>query len=141
MSVLCIQYNMRLIYTSNGKQKGGFMTDLRRESVNTGSDMLVMQEIRHALAQLFEIRKTTVIDLKSIPMTPDEEATLEATLGEENAMVKVTAKGTSRLIETDIAAVWLLTHYNINNEVLGKFIEVTYEPSLLIQSKDEVGVV
>jgi len=46
--------------------------------------------------------------------------------------------GTSLFQETRFAGVWLITHYNANQEVLGKFIEITQLPSLLKSPREDL---
>jgi len=103
---------------------------------NTGNDILILHEIRHALKKLLETDEPTTIDLRAIPMAPGEEERIESMLGEGEISAKLNALGPSTIIETQIAGVWLVTHYNVEDEILGKFIEITRAPSL-IASQDE----
>lgn len=114
------------------------MTCARSGNIDTGNDILILHEIKHALARLLETGETTTIDLRSIPMAPGEEAKIEAMLGEGEISVKLNALGPSSLIETNIKGVWLIVHYNNEDEVLGKFIEITYVPSLITSPQEDV---
>lgn len=106
------------------------------EVLNTGNDILILHEIKHALRKLLDSGVSTTIDLRSIPMAPGEEARIEASLGEGEIKVNLNALGPSTIQETAIAGVWLITHYNIEDEILGKFIEITKVPTF-IESPDE----
>ncbi len=108
------------------------------ETINTGNDILILHEIRHALDLLIEKNQTTTIDLRSIPMAPGEEAKIEAILGEGEISVKLNALGPSEMVETGIPGVWLVTHYNMEKEVLGKFIEITKVPSLVATQEEDL---
>lgn len=108
------------------------------DALNTGNDILILHEIRHALGKLLETGEVTTIDLRSIPMAPGEEAKIEAMLGGGEISVKLDALGTSTLVETGIAGVWLVTHYNVEDEILGKFIEVTRVPALIQSPEEEI---
>ncbi len=96
----------------------------------------ILHEIRHALAALIETGETRVIDLRSIPLAPGEEQTIIDTLccGEVHATLN--ALGPSEIHETRFTGVWLVTHYNEENSVIGRFIEITKIPDIL-QSQDE----
>jgi len=104
--------------------------------IDTGNLLPLLHEVRHALARLLEQGEATTIDLRSLPFGPGEEERLEQALGEGEIAVTLNALGPSTITETSIAGVWLVTHRNHNDEVLGKFIEITRIPSIL-QSQDE----
>jgi len=91
----------------------------------------LLHEIRHALAQLLEQGKETVIDLRSIPLAPGEEAAIEQALGEGEVQAALSALGPSDFRETSYPGVWVVTHYNRDDQVVGKFVEVATVPSLL----------
>jgi hydrogenase-1 operon protein HyaF len=96
----------------------------------------LLHEIRHALAKLLDDGGHTVIDLRSIPLAPGEEEKLLATLGRGEIVAQLSALGPSEILETRFPGVWLVTHYNNDNEVIGKFIEVCRLPRIL-QALDE----
>ena len=96
----------------------------------------ILHEIRHALAALSETGETRVIDLRSIPLAPGEEQTIIDTLCCGEVHAKLNALGPSEIYETRFAGVWLITHYNEENTIIGRFIEVTRIPEIL-QSQDE----
>lgn len=99
--------------------------------INTGNDILILHEIRHALKNLLDTGQPTTIDLRAIPMAPGEEDRIEASLGKGEISVTLDALGPSTIQETEIAGVWLITHFNVEEEILGKFIEITNIPSLI----------
>jgi len=107
--------------------------------LNTGNDILILHEIRHALDLLIEKNQATTIDLRSIPMAPGEEEKIEEMLGEGEISIKLDALGPSEIVETSIAGVWLVTHRNMEEEVLGKFIEITRVPSLLATQEEDLS--
>jgi len=111
---------------------------IEENSFMTGNDILILHEIRHALKKLLEEDEVTTIDLRAIPMSPGEEAKIEEMLGEGEISINLNALGPSTLIETAIAGVWLVTHYNVEKEILGKFIEITRVPSLLASQTEDI---
>ena len=106
--------------------------------INTGNDILILNEIRHALIQLLEKNEPTTIDLRTIPLAPLEEARIESTLGQGEINITLNALGKSTITETAIAGVWLTTHYSTENEILGKQIEITFFPSIIATTKSEI---
>lgn len=75
--------------------------------------------------------EATVIDLRSIPMGPGEEDRIVSELGKGEVQAQLQALGSSEIIETCFPGVWLVTHYNNNEEVIGKFVEICDMPALL----------
>ncbi len=107
------------------------------EPVPTGNDLPLFHEIRHALERLLADGNETVIDLRGIPMAPGEEERIEAFLDAGEVQARIEALGPSEIRETAFPGVWLVTHYNSNDEVMGKFVEVTRIPAILeSQSED-----
>ncbi len=101
------------------------------ETLETGNVLPLLHEIRHALERLIDSAEETVIDLRSLPMAPGEEARIEAMLGKGEVEAILNALGPTKIHETSIPGVWWIVHYNENDVVLGKFIEITRIPSVL----------
>jgi hydrogenase-1 operon protein HyaF len=105
-----------------------------RVSVETDTGNLgpIMHEIKHALGELLSSGKTRMIDLRSMPFAPGEEKRLEGLLGQGEVKVSIDALGPSEIIETRFAGVWLSTHRNSENEIIGRYIEITHAPDILL---------
>lgn len=99
----------------------------------------LLHEIRHALAQLLESGSASIIDLRSIPLAPGEEERLLAVLGEGEIHAQLSALGPSDIIETRFPGVWLVTHYNAQDEVIGRFIEVCEMPRILMAQTEDIS--
>jgi hydrogenase-1 operon protein HyaF len=97
----------------------------------TGNVEPLMHEIRHALKRLAAGGEGTVIDLQSLPLAPGEDERIEAALGRGEVSAELNALGQSLIQETAYPGVWLVTHRNNENAVVGRFIEVTRIPELL----------
>lgn len=108
------------------------------DAVYTGNVIPLLNEIRHALAALLESGKTTIIDLRAMPMAPGEEQQLESVLGTGEVTANIDAMGPSTVVETSLAGVWLVIHRNTDNEILGKFIEITRYPSILESQTEDM---
>ena len=98
----------------------------------------LLHEIRHALAKLLEDGAGTVIDLRSIPLAPGEEQKLLDKLGQGEVHAQLSALGSSNFVETRYPGVWVVEHFNNNDEVIGKFIEVCDIPDLLRSQPDDI---
>ena len=91
----------------------------------------LLNEIRHALERLLATGESSAIDLRSIPLAPGEEEQIEAALGAGEIRAELDAMGPSEIRETGYPGVWLVTHYNVDRQLMGKFIEITRVPDLL----------
>jgi hydrogenase-1 operon protein HyaF len=98
----------------------------------------LLHEIRHALTRLLESAVATTIDLRSIPLAPGEEARIISELGTGEVQARMSALGPSDITETRFPGVWLVTHYNSENEVVGKFIEVCDMPQILKAQAEDI---
>ncbi len=104
----------------------------------TGNVPPLLHEIRHALGQLLKTGETTTIDLRGLPMAPGEQDQLIKFLGKGEINAQLDALGKSEIIETGFPGIWLIIHYNINHEIMGKFIEITRMPAILETRIDDM---
>lgn len=109
-----------------------------RAETETGNVRPLLHEIRHALNRLANGDEGTVIDLQSLPLAPGEETRIEAALGEGEVRAELNALGPSTILETSYPGVWLITHRNTENEVIGRLIEVTRMPDLLLAQPEDI---
>ncbi len=107
-------------------------------SLPTGNVTPILNEVVHALSRLIDTGQSTIIDLRAIPLAPGEETRVENTLGSGEAQARIEALGTSEFRETRFSGVWLVTHYNTEQEILGKFIEITKIPALLMSQEEDM---
>lgn len=98
----------------------------------------LLHEIKHALDNLIETGKTTVIDLRSLPLAPGEEKKILNTLGQGEVQAQLNALGLSEVSETQYAGVWVVTHYNDEQHIISRFIEVTTMPEILCSQTEDV---
>lgn len=102
-------------------------------TVEAGSGNVVplLHEIRHALERLTQGDGGTVIDLRSLPLAPGEDERIEAALGQGEIQAELNALGPTTIRETAFAGVWIVTHRNVENEIVARFVEVTRIPNIL----------
>ena len=98
----------------------------------------LLHEIRHGLTRLLESDAATIIDLRGIPLAPGEEERIVSELGTGEVQARMTALGPSEIKETRFPGVWLVTHYNSENEVIGKFIEICDMPQVLKAQTEDI---
>jgi hydrogenase-1 operon protein HyaF len=104
----------------------------------TWNVMPLLHEVKHALNKLIESGETTVIDLRSIPLAPGEEDRILQTLGVGEIQAKLNALGPSEITETRYAGIWIVTHYNDEEDIIGRFIEVTMMPEILCSQREDM---
>jgi hydrogenase-1 operon protein HyaF len=98
----------------------------------------LLHEIRHGLTRLLESEAPTLIDMRGIPLAPGEEERIISELGTGEVQARMSALGPSEIKETRFPGVWLVTHYNSENEVIGKFIEVCDMPQILKAQAEDI---
>lgn len=98
----------------------------------------LLGEVLHALDRLLENGEPTVIDLASLPFGPGELEHLEASLGQGELSARLDALGTSRIRETAVAGVWWVEHRNAADEVVGRFLEITRTPEILLSQAADI---
>lgn len=91
----------------------------------------ILNEVMHAVDRLLDDGIPTTIDLASLPFAPGELDKLEAALGTGELSARLDALGTSRIRETAYPGVWWIEHRNVNDEVVGRYLEVTRLPEIL----------
>ena len=104
----------------------------------TWNVMPLLHEVKHALGNLIDNSETTTIDLRSIPLAPGEEDKILDALGVGEINAQLNALGTSEIIETQYSGVWVVTHYNDDNEIMSRFIEVTTIPDILRSPREDI---
>ncbi len=98
----------------------------------------LLHEVRHALHNLINIGEPTIIDLRSIPLAPGEEDKILSTLGRGEIQAHLEALGPSEIIETAYPGVWIVTHYNDENEIISRFIEISKIPDILASQSEDI---
>ena len=83
--------------------------------------------------------KTSIIDLRSIPLAPGEEEIIINTLGQGEVNASLDALGPSEIYETRFAGVWLITHYNEDQAIVSRFIEITRLPDILKSQHEDMS--
>ena len=99
--------------------------------VHTGNVPPLLAEIGHALDRLLTEGTPTTIDLRGLPMTPDDTRALSAALGDGEVTATLRGDGDTTLAETAMPGVWRITHRAPDGAVLAELIEIAPVPALL----------
>ncbi len=106
--------------------------DTRGNTSLLGSIQPILREIETLLARLVETERGGAIDLRSLPMSPDDYQKLKEVLGEGEVGATLDAMGPTQVRETSIHGVWWVTHHNSDETIVAEFIEVTVMPEILL---------
>jgi hydrogenase-1 operon protein HyaF len=106
---------------------------------NRGNVKPLLNEIIHAIDRLLNDDEPTVIDLASLPFAPGEIDELESTLGAGELRAELDALGKSLIRETAYPGVWWVEHRNAESEVVGRYIEITRSPEILMSQDADIG--
>ncbi len=114
-------------------------------NIQTGNELTwnarpILFEVRHALEALLDSGENSIIDLRSIPLAPGEEDTIIDTLGRGEVQARLDALGPSEIYETRYAGVWLITHYNEDESIVSRFIEITRIPEILKSQPGDISI-
>ena len=116
----------------------GACGDCGNDALATGNVEPLLNEIRHALQTLLATGETTTIDLRSLPLAPGEEERMMEVLGRGEVQASVSALGPTEIAETRFPGAWVITHYNTEKSVIGKFVEICEVPGLLCSQHDDI---
>ena len=105
--------------------------DSNHPPASHGNPVPLLHEVRHALARLLDAGEPSCIDLRALPMGPGDEAVLDRVLGIGEVAASVSVLGKSSVLETSFPGVWIVTHRNEDDQIVSRFIEVTYVPKIL----------
>ncbi len=105
--------------------------------VTTGNARPLLHEIRHALDKLLAIGETTIIDLGALPFGPGDARELEDILGQGEIDATMTIMGRSHVRETGVPGVWRIDHFDEEDEVQSRFIEITFMPDILKTQRED----
>jgi hydrogenase-1 operon protein HyaF len=101
--------------------------------------MSLLAELSRHLERLARTGETAAIDLRSLPVTPDDRAGLEAALGRGEVCVTVESGGRSELLETGYPGLWWVRHLGAGDNVLTERIEIAPVPEALAAAPADIA--
>ena len=99
----------------------------------------ILSELVTLLERLADAETPAAIDLRSLPMSPQDRVELRHVIGEGEVRATVDAQGLSTLCETRIAGVWWIEHRDPNGELVAELLEVTRLPAFLASAPDDIA--
>jgi hydrogenase-1 operon protein HyaF len=104
-----------------------------------GGVAAILSELVTLLERLVTGEASSVIDLRSLPMSPQDRIELQRALGEGEVQATVNAEGLSKIRETSVAGLWWVEHFDRHGELVAEMIEVTLVPQILASASDEIA--
>ena len=91
----------------------------------------LLEELAELISNLVNRDEPGYIDIRSIPLMPQDVEFLKQFLGAGEVSATVDALGETQVIETSIPAVWWIVNRNTAGEIISEFIEVATAPEIL----------
>jgi hydrogenase-1 operon protein HyaF len=107
--------------------------------LSSGNIEPLLHEVRHALSELLREGRSSVIDLKGIPLAAGEEEELLRKLGSGEVRATLSVFGSSEIAETAFPGVWVVTHRDEQGVIQGRFVEITRVPEILCSQIPDVA--
>ena len=104
-----------------------------------GGVTALLTELATLLERFAEAHEPAAIDLRSLPMGPQDRALLQRALGEGEVRATIDAEGLSTVRETRIGGVWWVEHRDRQGELIAELLEVTRVPAILARAPDEIA--
>lgn len=104
-----------------------------------GGVQAMAHEILSHLERLHATGETAAIDLKSLPMAPDEFHGIKKMLGQGEIDLTLELDGPTRIRETAYAGVWWIQHTGSDGRILSEFLEITRFPDFLSAQPDQIA--
>jgi hydrogenase-1 operon protein HyaF len=120
---------------ADGRATGGIKELMSH--VSTGNALPVLNEILHALRKLIETDTPSTIDLGAIPFAAGDERMMDEILGQGEVQAKLDLSGDSLVVETGIAGVWRVDHFDAEGQTQSRFVEVTWIPEILKTQRED----
>ncbi|AKH19519.1 hydrogenase expression/formation C-terminal domain-containing protein [Sedimenticola thiotaurini] len=105
----------------------------------THNTLPLLNEVRHALKRLVRTGESTIIDLRAIPFGPGDEERLLDLLGQGEVQATLDSLGRTSIKESRFSGVWIVDHYNSEDERIAFQIEVIDIPDLLRAQADDMS--
>jgi hydrogenase-1 operon protein HyaF len=104
-----------------------------------GGVMAILAELVGLLERLASGDLPATIDLRSLPMSPQDRIALQSALGDGEVQATLDAQGLSSIRETRVPGLWWVEHRDPRGEIIAESIEVTRIPQILMSALDEIG--
>ncbi|HKJ89408.1 MAG TPA: hydrogenase expression/formation C-terminal domain-containing protein [Gammaproteobacteria bacterium] len=100
----------------------------------------LLREVAVLLDRLVREGEPEAIDLRALPvMTPEDLESFRDALGTGEVHATVTALGETTVRETAFPAVWWVTYYGADGDIVAERIEVARVPDILVTQEADMG--
>ena len=104
-----------------------------------GSVNAILNEVATRLRNFVAGGESSLIDLKSLPFSPDEYEGLRSMLGRGEVTAQLDSIGDSEIYETHFPGVWWVTHYNVEGDIVADMLEITTIPEIFKSQHDDIN--
>ncbi len=98
----------------------------------------LLREIVERLAVLAGSGERAAIDLRGLPLGPEDRAELQQALGRGEVAAQLQLAGRSEIWETAYSGVWWVRHYGAGNVLAAERVEITPVPEILVTHPDDI---
>lgn len=109
----------------------------RGNTIGAGLRALTHEILSH-LEHLSETGQSHAIDLKSLPMAPQEFNDLKKLLGTGEIDLTIDLDGPTRVRETGYAGIWWIQHQASNGRILAEYIEIARFPDFFSAQPEHI---
>jgi hydrogenase-1 operon protein HyaF len=99
----------------------------------------ILSELVSLLERLADLDSPGSIDLRSLPMSAQDRASLQRVLGDGEVQATVNARGLSKIQETRFSGIWWVEHFDQDGTSIAESIEVSRVPEILSSAPDEIA--
>lgn len=104
----------------------------------TPGALALLREVEEALRRLVEQGEGTAIDLRGLPLLPEDLEALREMLGQGAVRASVDAGGLSEIAEARFPGVWWVTHHNQEGEIVAELVEVATVPRIVCSPEEDI---
>jgi hydrogenase-1 operon protein HyaF len=95
-------------------------------------------EILSHLERFLESGETAAVDMRGLPMAPNEYNELLEMLGQGELDLTIEMGGTTRIRETAYSGVWWIQHKGPDDRIQSEYIEINRIPEFLCAQTDQI---
>ena len=114
-------------------------SSLRSSALGAGLGA-ILSELASLLEALRRSGAEGAIDLRSLPLGPDDLDRLQRILGVGEVDIRIAANGESRIRETAVCGLWWTEHRDVSGALIAVLIEVARVPNFLSAADEDIAL-
>jgi hydrogenase-1 operon protein HyaF len=111
---------------------------VNRAESDGGNAIALLHEIEALLAHYLAGGEPGLIDLRGLPLSPQDYEALQTLLGTGEVTAHLDAGGPSEIRETAYPGVWWITHRGPDDAVVAELIEIAAIPHILMSQAQDM---